>query len=176
MPHQIDLLQDALTKALLGSALYSVLLSPVSVQPPSAWVLQPRLDKKLEYIRTVRSLENPCFDQAGAISILKSKSDAQEADRVKTEFYTLARAWKSDRRATSSSTSIAMHPAYQKIIGLGKPALPFILSELERDVDHWFWALASIANENPVPLQTRGKMQEMAKVWIGWGRSKGYIK
>lgn len=176
MPDQGNSLQDAVTKALLGSTLYSALLSPICVQPATASVPQLHLDKKIEYMLAIPCLENPCFDQEVAISILKSTGDTAERDRVGIEFGRLAKIWKNERRATSSSTALAMHPAYQKIIGLGKPALPFILSELQRDVDHWFWALSSIANENPVPPQSRGKMQEMAKVWIGWGRSKGYIK
>jgi hypothetical protein len=175
MPDQVNY-SDALAKTLMSSALYSVLLSPISVQPASALVLQPPTDKRIESIRIIPSFENPGFGQEGTISILKFKGETEERKQLKAEFEKLAKEWKNDKRATSSSTALAMHPAYQRIIGLGKPALPFILSELQRDVDHWFWALASIANENPVPPQTRGKMQEMAKVWIGWGRSKGYIK
>ena len=176
MPDQINSIQEAVTKALLGSTLCSVLLSPISVQPAAnVLVPQPHLDKKTEYLLAIPALENPCFDQTAAISILESKSDTEHKDRVKAEFEKLSKAWKADRRSSSSSMAMAMHPAYQKIIGLGKPALPFILSELQGELDHWFWALAAIANENPVPPESRGKMQEMAKAWLDWGRQKGYV-
>lgn len=168
-------LQEAATKAMLGATLYSILLSPVAPQPPSSWVPQPHSEKRIECLRIMQSLENPCFDQDSAISILRAARVDAETDHVRDEFLRLTQIWKSSRRATSSSTALAMHPAYQKIIGLGKPAIPFILSELQRELDHWFWALACIANENPVPPQSRGKLQEMAKVWLVWGRSKGYI-
>ena len=50
----------------------------------------------------------------------------------------------------SSITEIAMHPAYQQIIGMGSIAIPFIMRELENRPAHWFWALKSITGEDPV--------------------------
>jgi hypothetical protein len=96
-------------------------------------------------------------------------------ENVEREFRELAGAWKSQRPATSFSFQLAMHPAYQRIIGLGKAALPLILAELEKDLDHWFWALRAISGEDPVPLESRGKLNEMANAWINWGRGKGYV-
>src|SRR5580693_5487579 len=52
-----------------------------------------------------------------------------KGDYVETEFNRLATEWKSGRHASSSVTANAMHPAYQRIIGLGKPVLPLILRE-----------------------------------------------
>jgi hypothetical protein len=66
-----------------------------------------------------------------------------------------------------------MHPAYQRIIGLGTAAVPLILAELEKDLDQWFWALKAITGEDPVPPESRGKMREMADAWLNWGRKKG---
>lgn len=68
-----------------------------------------------------------------------------------------------------------MHPAYQGIIGLGPIALPLILRELEKELDHWFWALKAISGEDPVSPQNRGKMREMTDAWLNWGREKGYV-
>ena len=45
----------------------------------------------------------------------------------------------------SSPTKKLNHPAYQKIISIGKPAIPLILREFERQPDHWFMALSAIA-------------------------------
>jgi hypothetical protein len=61
-----------------------------------------------------------------------------------------------------------MHPAYQQIIGMGVDALPLILRELEREPDHWFWALEAITGENPVPPTDRGRLNEMARAWLRW--------
>ncbi|HEY5176760.1 MAG TPA: hypothetical protein VII95_14460 [Terriglobales bacterium] len=128
-----------------------------------------------EYIFVAPSWENSYFDQAAAISVLKLTGRNAGEQINPQEFRDLVKAWKADRRSNSSSMAMAMHPAYQKIIGLGKPALPLILSELRRELDHWFWALAAIAHENPVPPESRGKMQDMAKAWLDWGHEKGYV-
>jgi hypothetical protein len=90
-------------------------------------------------------------------------------------FRELVLQWKSARSAlSSSSTIIAMHPAYQHIIGMGVPAVPLILRELARELDHWFWALKAITGEDPVPSEHRGRMRQMAADWLQWGRERGY--
>lgn len=45
-----------------------------------------------------------------------------------------------------------------------------ILRELEREPDHWFWALQSI----PVEPEQRGRLTQMAGIWIQWGKEHGY--
>ncbi len=89
-------------------------------------------------------------------------------------FGRLAAAWKSGRGATSSLTTMAIHPAYQQIIGMGPAAVPLLLRELERAPDHWFWALKAITGTDPVPPEQRGKLSEMASAWLRWGRDQGY--
>lgn len=44
---------------------------------------------------------------------------------------------------------MAMHPAYQRIIGLGPEVAPLLLRELERQPDHWFWALKALTGADP---------------------------
>jgi hypothetical protein len=70
---------------------------------------------------------------------------------------------------------MAMHPAYQEIIGMGRDALPLILFELERKVDHWFWALRSITGIDPVRPEHRGDLNAMAADWIRWGSNQGIL-
>src|SRR5271154_3011249 len=91
-----------------------------------------------------------------------------ERENIENKFNELVRLWKNARSATSSSTVIAMDPAYQRIIGMGEPALPFILRELSKELDHWFWALKSISGEDPIPTEQRGKMKQMAARWLQW--------
>lgn len=67
-----------------------------------------------------------------------------------------------------------MHPAYQTIIGMGPDAVPFLLRELEMNPDAWFWALRSITEADPVPLNVRGDVLAMARAWLAWGRNQGY--
>jgi hypothetical protein len=65
------------------------------------------------------------------------------------------------------------HPAYLKIIGLGAPAIPWILEELRDAGGHWFWALESITREDPAP--NAETMQELKDTWLAWGKMNGYI-
>jgi uncharacterized protein (DUF433 family) len=92
------------------------------------------------------------------------------------ELKALADEWKQTRQKTSSSiVKLAMHPAYQRIIGKGRAAIPFILRELQKVPDHWFWALTSITGEDPVAEEDRGDLEAMARAWVTWGREHGYV-
>ena len=97
-----------------------------------------------------------------------------EAD-LEGSFEQLKRDWKEKSRYLSNTAQIAMLWPYQKIIGMGPAVVPLILLELEREPDHWFWALEAITGENPVSERARGKVREMAEMWIHWGRNKGLI-
>jgi hypothetical protein len=89
-------------------------------------------------------------------------------------FRDLVRQWKEATIFTSSGTEIALHPAYQQIIGMGKEAIPLILEELQRDEDHWFWALKSITGVDPVPPGDRGQLPKMTAAWVRWAQTNGY--
>jgi hypothetical protein len=90
------------------------------------------------------------------------------------EFERFAEQWRNETAHLSSPSAIAMNHAYQRIIGMGERAIPYILQELARQPDHWFWALNAITGAEPVPEQSRGRMSEMAAAWIAWGRHQGY--
>lgn len=90
-------------------------------------------------------------------------------------FDELVEQWRRDTSPHSVVSRIAMHPAYQSIIGMGERALPFILEELKRTPGHWFWALSAITNESPVPVEARGNMRAMADAWLRWGKARRLI-
>lgn len=92
------------------------------------------------------------------------------------EFAHLAAAWKRKAGHWSDSRRMAMVPEYQRIIGMGPAALPLILEALEREPDHWFWALEAITGEDPVPPGDRGVVARMADAWLAWGREQGLIR
>ena len=94
---------------------------------------------------------------------------------LQEEFEVLKTAWKSKTRYMSNSAQMAMVRPYQEIIGMGPRVLPLILKELERETDHWFWALETISREDPVAPDQAGKVEEMAKAWLDWGHEKGLI-
>ncbi len=92
-----------------------------------------------------------------------------------TRFNRLKTEWEDNTAYLSSMTKIVIHPAYQQIIGMGTIAIPFILSEMKRKQGHWFWALKSIAGEDPVPPEYRGRIKQMTAAWLQWGREQGYL-
>ena len=91
-------------------------------------------------------------------------------------FADLAETWRRETAVISSSTEIAMHPAYQQIIGMGWAVVPLILQELRREPDHWFWALEAITGEDHVPPEAAGKVRAMAQAWVDWGIRRGLLK
>jgi len=95
-------------------------------------------------------------------------------EAIEEKFIRLRDKWKTERGPESSPSRLALHPAYQAIIGMGPDVVPFLLRELEQRVDFWFWALHAITEEDPSTPESRGNGKEMAKAWLNWGRNKGY--
>jgi hypothetical protein len=119
--------------------------------------------RTFDYLQIVEALASPIAAGADLESALEKK------------FSTLRDEWKAGVALSSSAVDMILHPAYQKIIGMGSSALPLLLRELEREPDHWFWALASISCENPVPMDDAGDLDRMAMRWLAWGRTRGLI-
>jgi hypothetical protein len=90
-------------------------------------------------------------------------------------FHRLVAEWKEQSRYLSNSAQMALLRPYQRIIGMGRPAVPLILEELRREPDHWFWALEAITEQDPVQPEERGKVRRMAEAWIRWGEEQSLI-
>lgn len=86
------------------------------------------------------------------------------------QFEALSTEWMEATKYRSFSHQIALHPAYQRIIGLGASVLPLIFRELEDAPQHWFWALRAITGEDPVPAESRGNVSAATEAWLEWGR------
>lgn len=97
-----------------------------------------------------------------------------DASNLERRFQDLADQWRTETSLNSSVHEKAMNPAYQRIIGMGKDALPFILRELQRQPDQWFWALRSITGEDPVKQEDRGRIRLMAQAWLEWAANNGF--
>src|SRR5439155_14510252 len=112
--------------------------------------------------------------------LLKGKPTAGTPARthvndLESEFRELVRQWREDTKYTSSATDAAMHPAYQRIIGMGPAVLPHVLRELHETPGHWFWALRAITGENPVRPEDQGHVVAMRDAWIDWARKHDLI-
>ena len=91
------------------------------------------------------------------------------------KFKRLVDRWRKETVFQSSAHQMATHPSYQEVIGMGKDAIPYLLQELERNPDHWFWALRSITGIDPVRQEDRGNVRAMTDAWREWGRLEGHI-
>jgi hypothetical protein len=85
----------------------------------------------------------------------------------------LVSTWLRDTEFDSTSEKFS-HPAYKQIIELGEKAVPFLLAEMRDRPDQWSTALRTITGENPVPPEARGRLREIARSWVEWGRARGY--
>ena len=103
-------------------------------------------------------------------------STTNVAEPLQERFNLLLQDWKSRTRHLSNVAQISLVSSYQQIIGMGPSALPLILTELQRETDHWFWALEAITGENPVPDSDAGDMAASARAWIQWGKENGLLK
>jgi hypothetical protein len=90
-------------------------------------------------------------------------------------FRALADRWRQETLVTSSTTDMVLHPAYQRIIGLGPAVLPLLFHELQERPGHWFWALAAITGANPVSAEDAGHVPKMREAWLALGRQWGYL-
>ena len=87
---------------------------------------------------------------------------------MQSRFDQLAAQWLEETEYLSSSSDIIRHPAYEQIISMGEPALPWIMRSLEETGGHWFWALSEITGENPVPPDELGDIAAMTARWLEW--------
>ena len=94
---------------------------------------------------------------------------------VHERFQKLRDNWKAKTSHLSNVGQISLAFSYQNIIGMGPEVVPLILAELEKEPDHWFWALEAITGENPVNENDAGDMEASAKAWVKWGRQNGLL-
>ena len=107
------------------------------------------------------------------LEILKNNAPNDSEKSLESEFRSLADQWQKDTRKMSSIEQIVLHPAYQQIIGMGKPILPLVLAELKRTRGHWLWALAMITRSDKA--KPGELLKEAIDEWLRWGEKMGYV-
>ena len=136
------------------------------------------------------TIERPSGSKVGQRAWISSKSDTpivglydydgtldkallerifEDLQTFEVEFQRLANEWKRDTAYLSSTDAIVMHPAYQRIIGMGPGVISRILQDLEEAPAHWFHALRAITGESPVRPEDRGDIDAMRRAWLDWG-------
>lgn len=107
---------------------------------------------------------------------VESSGRSEEYPALRDRFNELAEEWKRETVFVSSVTEKILHPCYQRIIGLGRKAIPAILADLRTSRAEWFWALESISGDDPISPEDRGDVDAMVNAWVEWGRTRGYIE
>jgi len=101
---------------------------------------------------------------------------SQAVRSLRVDFERFAGEWEQGRSHGEDISTVAMHPAYQRIIGMGPRAVPLLLSRLARQPGHWFWALHAITGADPVPPESQGNIKAMTTAWLAWGRQHGHLR
>lgn len=92
---------------------------------------------------------------------------------LEREFNLLVEKWLRETAHVSSVKKASLHPAYQRIIGMGREAIPFLLRELQHKPDHWFWALNAVTGEDAA--QAEDTFDGAVRAWLDWGHRNGYL-
>jgi hypothetical protein len=104
----------------------------------------------------------------------RAQANTRIEPALETEFRRLADQWRTETAHLSVTFKRAMHPSYQRIIGMGKQAIPLILRELqERPSGNWFWALNAITGGDLARGETN--INAAIRAWLQWGTEQGYV-
>jgi hypothetical protein len=114
----------------------------------------------------------PNFDSK-AINVIGKQSRTTTDAKLKAEFDSLVKQWQQETSFHSSLGEIFTHEAYQRIMAMGRDALPLILSELRRKPGHWFYALEKIAGDDKAVGAKNFAAARAA--WLEWGYKNNYI-
>jgi hypothetical protein len=99
----------------------------------------------------------------------------EQRQGIAQRFHELSTQWNAATHYRSNTRAPRNHPLYQELVNLGEPVVPLILAELEREPNVcWFTVLAGITGEDPVPTAAAGRVDEMARAWLDWGRQRRY--
>jgi hypothetical protein len=94
--------------------------------------------------------------------------------RLRATFESLRQQWAEASATQGSPIEMFIHPAYQRIIGLGPDAVPLIVEALRERPDHWFWALSAITGVDPAEGITSFKRAREA--WLSWAVEQGHLR
>jgi hypothetical protein len=89
------------------------------------------------------------------------------------EFHKLVKQWNAATSFHSSLGEIFTDESYQRIMAMGRDALPMILSELQKKPGHWFYALEKIVGKDVA--EGAKSFAEARAAWLNWGYSNNYI-
>jgi hypothetical protein len=102
----------------------------------------------------------------------EENKDAFDA-KLKTEFNLLVQKWRDETLFVSSLGKQFTHPAYVRIIAMGKEGLPLVLNEMQKSNDNWFYALKFMAGEDAAA--GIDNFEDAKSAWLLWGYKHNFI-
>jgi len=87
------------------------------------------------------------------------------------KFEALAQAWSNEQPGASIVDYDSA--AYHQIIGMGWPALPFLLNRLRMGEGHWVYALTCVAGQQAHTDEMEGDADRVIEAWLDWGKKAG---
>jgi hypothetical protein len=139
----------------------------------------PNVDAAQQYYIYRSELQASVTMTSGGIGMLAAPTDRSaplrmsDAD-VRRLFQELAAEWRARTGLDSNIQRKVLDRAYQRIIGLGPQVVPYILDDLVRSPDHWFWALTALVGRDMAAGQV--SVRAAAEAWLSWGRDVGIIE
>lgn len=134
-----------------------------------------------------REWREPDKERIGCSVSEKRKSDIFEflvvseaareegAEEIRSRFTLWANVWRNETRNISNVREVIGHYAYRRIIEMGPAVVPYVLRELERFPDLWFYALRKLTNANPVRQEYAGNVRKMREAWLTWAKKNKKI-
>lgn len=98
--------------------------------------------------------------------------EAGSKSAIRRTFIKLTEEWRRTARRSGRASQITDNAAYRAIIELGTPVIPLIIKDLAQEPRHWFHALYALTKADPVPAKHAGRVDLMAKDWIGWWKTE----
>lgn len=155
-------------------------------EPIVSWVAPPsKLGK--DFLRHSRMAGKPArqrYRQTNA-EVTVSSYDSTRAQHIEAEqsldkrFLEHANRWGRETAHLSSPSQIMMHPSYHAVLGMAhdneRELVRLMIYDLSVHRRPWFWALSYLTKENPIRPSDAGKLDNMIKSWVEWGRQKGLL-
>lgn len=109
--------------------------------------------------------KNIHFIQDSTKEYLKESQSSYSHIMLKVKFYDHLKKWKEETLFVSSPNQIVENENFQGMVKLGKPVVPFVVSELQRNPTYLVWVLNYIYGTK-VSESPNITIPEAAKLWV----------
>ena len=136
-------------------------------------------DRRRDYgtlrLKVSHKTDNPIWDEPKTSGKLIVLSRPVNISPIVARFRKRSLEWHTETDGLSALEDVITHPAYLNIIGIGEPAIPLILKEMQEHGGRWQTALEAITEHNPVTPENVGFARKTKEAWLKWGRKNHYI-